>query len=163
MSLNGFRHRRALKPLTAIAVMLSLGGVATTPEHHYVRNAVDADTTIVVRAAGSTLEFVPPAISAKNGTHVRIRFINEGTLPHNIVVPRKDDDIDALALAAYEAGESGYVPLSRREQLVAYSTLASPGETVEISFVMPPPGQYTYVCLFPGHANSMLGTRRSLR
>lgn len=122
-----------------------------------------ADTTIVVRASGSSLEFVPARLSVKAGTRVRLRFVNDGTLPHNLVLPRRDDDIDALALAAYESAESGYVPVAQKEKLVAYTALVSPGETAEVFFDVPPPGEYTYVCLFPGHANTMLGTLRALR
>jgi azurin len=33
---------------------------------------------------------------------------------------------------------------------------------VNITFMVPPAGAYTYVCLFPGHANMMLGTFRAL-
>ena len=122
-----------------------------------------ADTTITIRAAGSTLEFTPTRVSAKAGTRLRLRFVNDGTLPHNLVVPKSDDDIDALALAAYQAGETGYVPMDLKTKLVGFTTLASPGETVEVSFVVPAAGEYTYVCLFPGHSNSMLGTLRALR
>lgn len=120
------------------------------------------DTTITIRATGSALEFTPPRISAKQGTRVRIRFVNAGTLPHNIVFVRDDDDIDALAMAAMQEG-GDYVPLAQQEKMIAYSTLASPGQTVDVTFVVPPPGEYTYVCLMSGHANSMLGTLRSLR
>lgn len=122
-----------------------------------------ADTTITIRAAGSTLEFTPARVSAKAGTRLRLRFVNDGTLPHNLVVPKSDDDIDALALAAYQAGETGYVPVDLKTKLIGFTTLASPGETVEVSFVVPAAGEYTYVCLFPGHSNSMLGTLRALR
>jgi plastocyanin len=122
-----------------------------------------ADTVITIRAQSSTLEYVPPHVSARTGTRVQIRFVNEGTLPHNIVLPRSEDDIDALALAAYEAAETGYVPLAQKERMLAWSTLASPGQTVEVTFTVPAPGEYRYVCLFPGHANSMLGTLRALR
>lgn len=118
---------------------------------------------LVLRASGSTLEFVPPRLSARSGTRVRIRFVNEGTLPHNIVVPRSEDDLDGLVTAAYAAGATGFVPLGDSAKLLGYSKLVSPGETAEVSFVMPAPGEYRYVCLFPGHANSMLGTLRSLR
>lgn len=122
-----------------------------------------ADTTITIRASGSTLEFTPTRVSAKAGTRLRIRFVNDGTLPHNLVVPKDEDDIDAIALAAYQAGETNYVPLGMKEKLVGWTTLASPGESVEVTFVVPAAGEYTYVCLFPGHSNSMLGTLRALR
>src|SRR5687767_13678400 len=121
------------------------------------------DTTITIRAAGSTLEFTPTRVSAKAGTRLRLRFVNEGTFPHNIAIPKSDDDIDSLAIAAYSAGETGYVPMGLKAKLVGWTTLASPGETVEVTFVVPAAGEYTYVCLFPGHANSMLGTLRALR
>ena len=122
-----------------------------------------ADSTITIRASSSTLEFNPTRVSAKAGTRVRIRFVNDGTLPHNLVVPKKDDDIDALALAAYQAGETGYVPMDLKDKLLGWTTLASPGESVEVSFVVPSAGDYTYVCLFPGHSNSMLGTLKALK
>jgi plastocyanin len=121
------------------------------------------DTTITLRASGSTLEFDPPGISVRNGLRVRLRFVNGGTLPHNVVVPRSEDDLDALILLAYESSETGYVPMSQRAKLIGFTRLASPGETVDVVFTVPPPGEYRYVCLFPGHANSMLGTLRSLK
>lgn len=121
-----------------------------------------ADTTITIRAGSSTLEYDPPAIAAKQGTRVRIRFINAGTLPHNIVFVKDDDDIDGLAAAASRLG-GDYVPLAQQDRMIAYSALASPGQTVELTFVVPPAGVYTYVCLFSGHSNSMLGALRSLR
>ena len=121
------------------------------------------DTTITIRASGSSLEFQPARIAVKTGLNVRLRFVNDGTLPHNVALPRSDDDLDAIAVAAYQAGETGYIPPAHRDKLIAYTTLASPGQTVEATFVVPPPGEYTYVCLFPGHSNSMLGTLRALK
>lgn len=120
------------------------------------------DTTITIRANSSTLEFDPPTIAVKHGVRLRLRFVNTGTLPHNIVLVKNEDDIDALAAAASKAGGS-YVPLAEPDKLLAYTTLASPGQTVEVTFVVPPPGAYAYVCMMSGHANSMLGTLRSLR
>lgn len=123
----------------------------------------DPDTTITIKASGSTLEFQPARISVKAGRRVRLRFVNDGTLPHNVALPRSEEDLDAMATAAYQAGETGYIPMAHKDKLIAYTSLASPGQAVEATFVVPPPGEYTYVCLFPGHSNSMLGTLRSLR
>ena len=122
-----------------------------------------ADTTITIRASGSTLEFTPARVSARAGTRLRIRFVNDGTLPHNLVVPKNEDDIDALVLAAYKAAETSYVPMELRDRMIGWTTLVSPGESAEVSFVVPPAGEYTYVCLFPGHSNAMLGTLRALK
>lgn len=121
------------------------------------------DTTITVRAVGSNLEFEVPEIAVKNGKRVKLRFVNAGTLPHNIVFAREDKDVDVLAAAASEAYKTGDVPVQLKDRMIAYSTLASPGQTVAVTFVVPPPGEYTYVCLISGHYNSMLGTLRSLK
>ena len=144
--------------LTALVAILVAGGNSRS-----IAGVQGADTTITIRANGSTLEFTPTRVSAKAGTRVRLRFVNEGTLPHNVVVPKSDDDIDALVLAAYKAGETGYVPMELKAKLVGWTSLASPGESVEVTFTVPPAGEYTYVCLFPGHSNSMLGTFRALK
>jgi plastocyanin len=117
--------------------------------------------TLELRASGSTLEFTPRSLSAKAGSRVRIRFINDGTFPHNVVIPRSIDDIDMIATAAYSAGETGYVPMEEKAKLLAFSTLASPGQTVEFILTMPAAGEYQYVCMYPGHANLMFGTLRS--
>ena len=158
--LREWRPARSAAAVVAFAVpaFLAGGASARTP---LTQAAVD--TTIVIRATGSTLAFEPERISAKHGKRVRIRFINDGTLPHNLVVVRDEADIDSLAADAMRPSAVGYVPVSQAEKLIAYTALASPGQTVEVTFVMPPPGEYTYVCLMSGHANSMLGTLRSLR
>jgi plastocyanin len=121
------------------------------------------DTTITIRAVGSNLEFEVPEIAVKQGKRVKLLFVNAGTLPHNIVFAREDKDVDVLAAAASDAYKTGYVPVHLKDRMIAYSTLASPGQTVEVTFVVPPPGEYTYVCLISGHYNSMLGTLRSLK
>lgn len=120
------------------------------------------DTTVVLKASGPTLEFEPTAIVLKQGTRVRLRFINDGTLPHNVVFVRNEDDIDVMAMAAMQEG-GDYVPVDMKDKMIAYTKLASPGQTVETIFVVPPAGGYTYVCLMSGHAAMMLGRLRSLR
>lgn len=132
---------------------LSTGGQAHTPP----------DTTITIRSVGTNLEFMPSRISARQGTRLRIRFLNEGTLPHNIVLVQDENDIDMLGLAAFDAQETEYVPLEHEEKMIAYSTLAAPGETVEMTFEVPPAGEYWFVCLYSGHYNMMVGTLRSLK
>ena len=119
------------------------------------------DTTVTVNA-GMALEFEPATIALKQGLRVRLRFINAGSLPHNIVFVKNEDDLDALASAASKAG-GNYVPLEMKDRIFGYTLLASPGQTLETIFVVPPPGTYTYVCLMSGHSNVMLGTLRSLK
>ena len=141
---------------------LAILSLSATAVHAQVVSSRPAfDTTITIRANTSSLEFDPASISAKQGARVRLRFTNTGTLPHNFVLVRNEDDIDDLAATAAKAGGE-YVP-TQKAKLIAYTTLASPGQTVEVTFVMPPPGEYTYVCFLTGHSNSMFGKLRSLR
>ena len=118
------------------------------------------DTTITVRANGTELVFDPATITLKHGTRVRIRFANMGSFAHNFIVVRNENDIEELAAKAQDASE--HVPLSLKAKMISYSNIAQPTRTVEMAFVVPPPGDYTYVCLVEGHANVMLGKLRSL-
>ena len=121
-----------------------------------------ADTVVTIRTVSSTLQFDPQHLSIRQGTRVRLRLVNDGTLPHNLVIVRRDEDIDELAAAASKGG-ADYIPHQLAEKMIAWTGLASPGDTVEVSFVVPPPGEYPYVCLMSGHSMSMFGTLRSLR
>jgi plastocyanin len=121
-----------------------------------------SDTTITIRTVSSTLQFDPPRISVRQGTRVTLRLVNEGTLPHNLVIAKTEDDLDALAEAASKVG-GDYVPLALKEKMITWTTLASPGQTVEVTFTVPAAGEYPYACLMSGHSMSMLGVLRSLR
>ena len=120
------------------------------------------DTTITVNTSSSTLEFDPSTIAVKQGTRVRLLLVNDGTLPHNLVLVRKAEDVDAMAAAASKAG-GDYLPVGMEDKAIGFTRLASPGQTVEVTFVVPPPGEYTFVCMMSGHAGIMIGTLRSLR
>lgn len=133
------------------------------PATETAAQAAPVDTTITIRAAGSSLEFSPARVAVKQGARVRLRFVNDGTLPHNVVLVEDEGDIDALGAAAFEAGKTGYVPLEHQDRMIAYSELAVPGKTVEVTFTAPPAGEYFFVCLYPGHYSMMVGTLRSLR
>jgi len=127
-----------------------------------VRAQDKVDTTVVIKASGPSLEFDPATIVLKQGTRVKLRFVNEGTLPHNVVFVLSEDDIDALAEAAMREG-GDYVPVAMKSKMFAFTKLASPAQIEEVTFVVPPAGSYTFVCLMSGHAGMMLGKLRSLR
>jgi azurin len=150
-------------PLVTIALAaLLVRGAA--PVSAPVDRQQAVDTTITIRSTGSSLEFEPDEIAVKQGKRVRLRLANFGTLPHNLVLPKSEDDIDALAEAATTAAATHYVPVAMRDKMITFTPLALPGgNTVEVIFTVPPAGEYTFVCLYPGHQNTMLGTLRALR
>ena len=158
-----------VNPLLSAVAFAMLAGLSTAAQaQKTAKPAVAAakapvDTVIDIMAMGSTLEFETPEIAVKQGKRVRLRFMNHGTLPHNLVIARSEEDIDVLIAAASAAYKTGYVPVEMKERMIGFTTLASPGQTVEFDFVVPPPGEYTYICLISGHYTSMLGTLRSLK
>lgn len=147
--------------MRALLVAALLTASATFSPIHGQQEAPPPDTVITLRSEGTELTFIPDRLTVKAGTRVRIRYRNDGDLPHNFVLARSDDDLDPMADAAYEAAETGYVPVDMADRMIAHTSLVSPGQTVEVDFVAPPAGEYTYICLFPGHANMMLGTLRT--
>jgi azurin len=148
--------------MRSVGLSVFLGAVLLAAPIHAQETPEQSDTTITISTSGADLEFQPSRISAKQGTRVQIRYINEGTLPHNIVIVKNEDDIDVMGQAAFQAKETGYVPLEHKDKMIAYTELANPGETVEVTFVMPPAGEYLFVCMYAGHYNMMVGTLRSL-
>ena len=53
-----------------------------------------------------------------------------------------------------------YIPAAKKASILANTKLAGGGETVEVTFTAPTePGEYTYICSFPGHVSGgMKGT-----
>lgn len=147
--------------LIAAPVILIAGAVQRDTGSRIQQGTVD--TTVVLRSEGPGLEFLPPRIALRNGIKARIRYVNDGVLPHNVAFPKDENDIDDLAMEAASAAATGYIPMSQVAKLFAYSKLAKPTETTELILTVPPPGEYRFVCLYPGHQNSMVGTLRSLR
>src|SRR5687768_16567261 len=64
------------------------------------------DTTITLRANGTELIFDPATITLKQGTRVRLRFVNMGTFAHNLILARDESDLDELAQRARDASEN---------------------------------------------------------
>ena len=96
-------------------------------------------------------------ITAKPGETLRVVLKSVGTAPkaimgHNFVLLKAGVDAVEFNKAAFGARETEYVPAALRDQIIAATALAGPGETVEVTVKVPTqPGRYTYLCTFPGH------------
>lgn len=106
----------------------------------------------------SEMKYDVQNITVKNGSWVRINLVNEGidaAMLHNIVFvnygTRKE-----VAQEAIKAGSSKkYVP--DNSNVIAFSDLAKPGETVVLEFKAPNKGNYEFICTYPGHSEIMRG------
>jgi len=96
-------------------------------------------------------------IQAEPGEEIRIRLITRSTLPatamaHNWVLLTMDADATAYARKAVSARDQDYMPSDLSDQVLEHTGLAAGGETVEVTFTAPTePGEYEYICSFPGH------------
>ena len=105
-------------------------------------------------------------LSGKVGTRVSLTLSNiDGPLeqPHNFVLlkPGKIDAVGTLATAMItdpKAIEKNYIP-EQSTDILAHTPLVQPGESVTIEFTLPAePGDYPFLCTFPGHWLQMRGT-----
>jgi uncharacterized cupredoxin-like copper-binding protein len=148
-----------------VAVAAALGLAAMTAASRPAQrtadrnaHAVAADTTIIeVYASNAGLAFDPVEIKMKAGNPVKVRFINESSLSHNLVILKNEKDLDELGTASFDAAATGFVPMQHKEKLIGWSPLATPGKTVEFTVTAPPAGEYLFACFVDGHFNSMIG------
>jgi azurin len=106
------------------------------------------------------LRFDLPSFEVRPGARVELTLANTDDMLHNLVVTQPDA-ADAVAMAAMELGlegaENGYVP--DVGGVLFHTALLQPGTREHIYFTAPEtPGDYPYVCTFPGHAFTMRGT-----
>jgi azurin len=95
----------------------------------------------------------------KAGSKVRLIFNNNDDMTHNVVIvaPGTADDVASQALKlGLKGSEMNYVPNSSK--VLYHTALLQPETSESIYFIAPStPGEYTFVCTFPGHASVMRG------
>lgn len=111
---------------------------------------------------GNEMKFEQVEFTVKPGQTVRLAFQNTATNPamqHNVVVVKTEEAVNVVGQAAMGASDTEYIPSSEKDQIIAHTALAQPGDTVEVEFTAPStPGDYPYICTFPGHYLMMKGT-----
>jgi len=110
------------------------------------------------------MKYSVTTIAAKPGEQLRVRLTAKGAMPkiamaHNFVLLAKAADAAKFVNAAAMARATEFVPAEMKAQVLASTTLAGAGETVEVTFKVPTAGTYTFLCSFPGHFQAgMKGT-----
>jgi len=110
-----------------------------------------------ISASASTMKFDVERFYATAGQPVHVIFENKkpGTLPHNwvLVKPGKEASFAAFVVDKADAGYWAESP-----DALAHTDLVNPGDKTEITFNAPTePGDYPYICSFPGHYMMMKG------
>lgn len=112
-----------------------------------------------------SLQFSKTHIEAKAGEKLTVTLVNNTKMPpsamsHNFVLLHHDVDPAQFANKAMGSADNGYVPKDMMDKVLADTGLVSGGESKSVTFTVPSePGDYTYICSFPGHfAAGMKGT-----
>lgn len=101
-------------------------------------------------------------ISAKPGQPIRLEFYNPDATSHNFVLV-KPGSLEEIGIAAnlmatdpIAAKKGQFVPNS--DKIIVHSKMLKPEEKEVIRFFAPEmPGEYPYMCTFPGHWTIMKG------
>ncbi|MFZ9660273.1 MAG: plastocyanin/azurin family copper-binding protein [Chitinophagaceae bacterium] len=105
------------------------------------------------------LKFDVSNLVVKAGSKVRLIFNNNDDMTHNVVIiaPGSADEVGDLALKLGLKGpEMNYVPNSSK--VLFHTSLLQPDSSESIYFIAPTkPGDYMYICSYPGHALVMRG------
>lgn len=148
---------------TAVAclVLLSLASASVLP----AAAGGAAPARVVQLQVGDNMKFDPAAITAAPGESIKVVLKDVGTMPkvamgHNFVLLRKASEAKAIVDKCASARDTDFIAPAVQPQLLAFTKLVGPGETVEVTFTAPAQrGDYLFVCTFPGHfAMGMKGT-----
>lgn len=128
-------------------------------------NAVAQNVKVIEMKGTDQLRFSVENIEAAPGQKITVKLGNDTKFPaaamsHNFVLLKQSADAKAFNQASAQHADNGYIAPELKGQIIAHTGLAGGGETVEVSFNAPEkPGEYIYVCTFPGHfAAGMKGT-----
>jgi uncharacterized cupredoxin-like copper-binding protein len=119
------------------------------------------DQTVSV-AGEDGLKFSVANFDVKAGARVKLDFSNPSDMLHNLVITRPGTGTkvgeEALKLGL-DGAKMHYVP--RSEDVLYHTSLLEPNKSEAIYFQAPTtPGEYPFVCTFPGHYITMQGTMR---
>ncbi len=116
---------------------------------------------VVIRTVPDSLLYDRREITLVAGRRVDLVFENVDIMPHNLVLTapgalaRVGMAAERMA-ASPDAASKAYVP--QMPEVLQASRMLQPGETQTLSFRAPSePGDYPYVCTFPGHWIRMNG------
>lgn len=142
-----------------LPLLILLGGLAVTVGGA-TWTAPSPPETITLTPEGDQMKFAQTEFTVQPGQTVTIVFENTASSPamqHNVVVLNSADEETTKRVGQAALNAPNYVPDD--PAVIAATDIAKPGETTEVTFTAPEtPGEYTYVCTYPGHYATMQGT-----
>ena len=116
---------------------------------------------ITIRTIPHRMRYDRPEIAVQAGKSIEIVLENTDIMPHNLLITSPGNMME-VAMAAERMATSpdafakGFVPDSKH--ILFTTKLLQAGETERLVITAPSqPGDYPYVCTFPGHWRTMVG------
>ncbi|HSH96179.1 MAG TPA: plastocyanin/azurin family copper-binding protein, partial [Roseimicrobium sp.] len=143
--------------LVAAVAMAGLTPMATAASQPAKPKPQKIEITIVPGA----LRYAITRFDATAGQPLELTLKNTCVMPHNLVLvaPGKADSVFELAMGLGDGLAKNYVPDSTA--VLTATKLVNSGQSEVLSFKVPDqPGEYPYLCTFPGHGAVMRGVMR---
>ena len=164
-------HLRTIKPAdrtgAAFAEAMALGRELAArlpePDRRRVATALDGLVVRVIRieAVASQMKFDVSRFTVATGEEVVIELVNKDEMPHNFLIA-KEGALETVSLAAEkmvalpDAFAKSFIP--ETPEVLFSIRLLQPNESLQARFTAPSePGNYPFVCTFPGHWRTMSG------
>lgn len=129
---------------------------------------VDPNLQVIkIKSIKEAMKFDVKEFTVIAGKPVELVFENPDAMQHNLVIikPKSTEIVGNAAdkmITQKDAAEKNYVP--NLPQIVAYTPLVNPDQTYRLTFTAPTePGNYPYLCTFPGHWRLMSGVMKVVK
>lgn len=126
----------------------------------------DGDVLEITIEGDDRMRFDTDRFTVGAGQMVRLTLEHVGNLPaanmgHNVVIIQEGEDPVSFGSDANSEGAdfpNEFVPEPVRDRVIAYTAMIGGGETATVEFQAPEePGEYPFLCSFPGHFSQMNG------
>lgn len=139
-------------------------GVAPATEGT-AKNAKPKGTVVSIKVIVDMMQYDKKLFTVKAGQKVTIHFENPDGMPHNLIIIKPGTlqkvgaAADKMLTGDPKASQKSYIP--EIPEVMHAIKLLNPGESFELTFTVPDkPGDYPFVCTFPGHWRGMNGIMR---
>ena len=115
------------------------------------------DVRTITIIGQDNMQFSETLIEAEPGETIRIVLEVKSNMPktamaHNVAIVDQGVNMEEFVLASMGEADNEYIAPSYEEEVIAATEMIGVGETSTIEFTVPDnPGDYAYVCTFPGH------------
>lgn len=157
---------RWLMPLCAVAGLVILAGCgggsdseqgAAAPVEEPVRAQMQGGAYAIEIEGDDAMRFNITRFLVPADVDLRLTLTITGVMSremmgHNWVLLSRDTPVEIFAEDAAAARETDYIPVGWDESILAHTELLGGGEQTTIIFRTPEqPGEFVFLCTFPGH------------